>query len=96
MLVLEYKIKAKPNQYQAIEDAIHTTQFVRNQCLRYYWMDSPKESRQLHASRLKSAKPPTALAPQVGEPAHGTGSKINGLTLNKYSTELRNEFKKVH
>lgn len=61
MLVLEYKIKAKKKQQLAIEEAIRTTQFVRNKCLRF-WMDSPKES------------------------------KINGFALNKYSTELRNEF----
>ncbi|MFM6355311.1 MAG: transposase, partial [Planktothrix sp.] len=30
MRVLEYKIKGKPSQYQAIEQAIRTTQFVRN------------------------------------------------------------------
>ncbi|MEB3180367.1 MAG: transposase [Nostocaceae cyanobacterium] len=64
MLVLEYKIKGKSNQYQAIEDAIRTTQFVRNKCLRY-WMDAPKDA------------------------------KIKGFDLNKYSTELRNEFKFV-
>jgi putative transposase len=61
MLVLEYKVKAKSNQYKAIESAIRTTQFVRNKCLRY-WMDAPKET------------------------------KVNGFALNKYSTELRNEF----
>ncbi|GET43956.1 transposase, IS605 OrfB family protein [Microseira wollei NIES-4236] len=44
MLVLEYKVKAKPNQYQAIEEAIRTAQFVRNKCLRY-WMDAPKEAK---------------------------------------------------
>jgi putative transposase len=38
MFVLEYKIKAKPVQYRAIDEAIRTTQFVRNKCLRY-WMD---------------------------------------------------------
>ncbi|NJN09993.1 MAG: transposase [Richelia sp. RM2_1_2] len=64
MLVLEYKIKAKSSQCQAIEDAIRTTQFVRNKCLRY-WIDAPKDS------------------------------KINCFALNKYSTELRNEFKLV-
>jgi len=64
VLVLEYKVKAKPSQYQAIEDAIRTTQFVRNKCFRY-WMDASKES------------------------------KINCFALNKYSTELRNEFKFV-
>ena len=60
MLVLEYKVKGKPNQYQAIEEAIRTVQFVRNKCIRY-WMDAPKEA------------------------------KINSFSLNKYSTELRNE-----
>ncbi len=61
MLVLEYKIKAKPSQYRAIDEAIRTVQFVRNKCLRY-WMDAPSRS------------------------------KINRFALNKYSTELRNEF----
>ncbi len=64
MLVLEYKVKAKKLQYLAIEEAIKTTQFIRNKCLRY-WMDAPREA------------------------------KINRFALNKYSTELRNEFKFV-
>lgn len=61
MLVLEYKVKAKSNQYKAIDEAIRTVQFIRNKCLRY-WIDSPKEA------------------------------KIDRFSLNKYSTELRNEF----
>jgi putative transposase len=44
MLVLEYKVKGKPSQYQAIESAIRTTQFIRNKCIRY-WMDAPKEAK---------------------------------------------------
>lgn len=61
MLVLEYKVKAKKLQYLAIEEAVRTTQFIRNKCLRY-WMDAPREA------------------------------KIDRFALNKYSTELRNEF----
>ena len=61
MLVLEYKIKAKTQQYQAIDEAIRTVQFIRNKAIRY-WMDAPKDA------------------------------KINRFALNKYSTELRNEF----
>jgi putative transposase len=64
MLVLEYKVKAKQVQYQAIEEAIKTVQFIRNKCLRY-WMDAPREA------------------------------KIDRYALNKYSTELRQEFKFV-
>ena len=61
MLVLEYKIEAKTEEYKAIDEAIRTVQFVRNKCLRY-WMDAGKEA------------------------------KLNSFALNKYSTELRNEF----
>ena len=44
MLVLEYKVKAKKHQYNAISEAIRTTQFIRNKAIRY-WMDSPKEAK---------------------------------------------------
>ena len=64
MLTLEYKIKASVNQYKAIEEAIRTTQFVRNKSIRH-WMDSPQDA------------------------------KINRFSLNKYSTELRNEYQFV-
>ncbi|MEC4991300.1 MAG: transposase, partial [Oscillatoria sp. PMC 1068.18] len=39
MFVLEYKVKPKPQQVAAIEEAIRTSQFVRNQVLRF-WMDN--------------------------------------------------------
>ncbi len=39
MIVFEFKVKAKPTQYAAIEEAIRTSQFVRNKCLRH-WMDN--------------------------------------------------------
>ncbi|MEB3148699.1 MAG: transposase [Sphaerospermopsis sp.] len=44
MLVLEYKAKCNQCQKQAINEAIRTTQFVRNKAIRY-WMDSPKEAK---------------------------------------------------
>jgi putative transposase len=39
MFVLEFKVKAKKTQYRAIDEAIRTTQFIRNKCIRY-WMDN--------------------------------------------------------
>ena len=40
MLVLEFEVRhPKPHQFNAIDEAIRTAQFVRNQCLRY-WMDN--------------------------------------------------------
>jgi putative transposase len=39
MIVYEFKIKAKESQYRAIDEAIRTSQFIQNKCLRY-WMDN--------------------------------------------------------
>ncbi len=44
MIVYEFKVKAKQLQYQAIDEAIRTAQFVRNKCLRY-WMDGKNVTR---------------------------------------------------
>jgi len=41
MLVLEFKVKGKVQQYSAIDDAIRTFQFIRNKALRF-WMDNEK------------------------------------------------------
>jgi len=42
MIVLEYKLKGKEYQYNAIDDAIRTAQFIRNKAIRY-WMDHKGE-----------------------------------------------------
>ncbi|MFB2881491.1 RNA-guided endonuclease InsQ/TnpB family protein [Floridanema aerugineum] len=39
MIVYEFKLKGKVDQYKAVDDAIRTSQFIRNKCLRY-WMDN--------------------------------------------------------
>ena len=44
MLVFEFKSYGKQNQYNAVDEAIRTAQFIRNSCLRY-WMDNKKVSR---------------------------------------------------
>jgi len=33
MFVLEFKIQAKKTPYQALDEAIRTTQFIRNKCV---------------------------------------------------------------
>ncbi|MEH2325615.1 MAG: transposase [Nostoc sp.] len=44
MIVYEFKVKGKERQYRAIDEAIHTSQFVQNKCLRY-WMDNKSIGR---------------------------------------------------
>lgn len=41
MLVYEFKLKGKQQQFKLIDEAIRTALFVRNSCVRY-WMDNPK------------------------------------------------------
>jgi len=42
MIVLESKVKGRQNQYESIDEAIRTTQFIRNKAIRY-WMDAPRD-----------------------------------------------------
>jgi len=44
LLVLEFKIRAKAEQFALIDEAIRTAQFVRNSCLRY-WIDNKGVSK---------------------------------------------------
>ncbi|MCF2150750.1 transposase [Desmonostoc muscorum LEGE 12446] len=44
MIVYEFKIKGKDLQYRAIDEAIRTSQFIQNKCLRY-WMDNKNVGR---------------------------------------------------
>jgi len=44
MLVFEFKAYGKSSQFQAVNEAIRTAQFVRNSCLRY-WIDNPKKNK---------------------------------------------------
>ncbi|HZS75734.1 MAG TPA: transposase [Ktedonobacteraceae bacterium] len=39
MLIVEYKLRGNKARYQAIDEAIRITQFIRNKCLRL-WMDT--------------------------------------------------------
>ena len=39
MIILEFKLKGTPGQYQALDEAIRTTQFIRNKCVRL-WQDT--------------------------------------------------------
>ena len=39
MIVLEAKLKGTNEQYGRLDEAIRTSQFVRNSCIRY-WMDN--------------------------------------------------------
>ena len=54
MFILEYKLRGKQHQYQAIDEAIRTVQFVRNKCLRY-WEDNKGVGQKVIAHRNKES-----------------------------------------
>jgi putative transposase len=39
MVIVEFRLVGKPRQYRALDEAIRTTQFIRNKCVRY-WPDT--------------------------------------------------------
>src|SRR3989440_12125888 len=39
MIMLEFRLVGQPRQYTAIDEAIRTTQFIRNKCVRL-WQDT--------------------------------------------------------
>lgn len=39
MIVYEFKVKGKEDQYRAIDEAIQTSKFIQNKCLRY-WIEN--------------------------------------------------------
>ncbi len=43
-IIYDFQIKAKTKQYQAIDEAIRTSQFIQNKCLKY-WMDNQGVSK---------------------------------------------------
>ncbi len=94
MLVLEYKVKASKRQCKAIDEAIRTVQFICNKCLRY-WMDASKEAKLLPGRYLSWKVSSQPRAPFSEETDVNQPLKIDRFALNKYSTQLRNEFKFV-
>lgn len=44
MLVFEFKTYGKAKQFAAVDEAVRTTQFIRNKCIRL-WMDNPKTGK---------------------------------------------------
>ncbi len=44
MIVYEFKVKGKDQQYRAIDEAIRSAKFIQNKCLRY-WMDNKGVNR---------------------------------------------------
>ena len=59
MIVLEYKLKGKSEQFHRVDDAIRTAQFIRNKCIRL-WRDKKGINKTLmfrHNTELRATYP---------------------------------------
>src|SRR5262252_1696073 len=85
MLVYEYKLRLTRAQAAAIEEAIRTTQFIRNKCVRL-WMDGRGVSAtdlQLLCSRLAQESPfAAALNSQARQAAARAWAAIERFYTN--------------
>jgi putative transposase len=78
MLILEGKLKGKTDQYEALNQAIRTGQFVQNKCLRL-WMDSSKEDK---INRFALNKYCAVLA---SNPEYPWASKLNSMARQAHA-----------
>ncbi|MFB2922951.1 RNA-guided endonuclease TnpB family protein, partial [Aerosakkonema sp. BLCC-F2] len=71
MLVYEFKLKGKAQQYRLLDEAIRTALFIRNKCIKY-WLDNSKVGKydlsaycKVLASEFSFAKKLNSMARQA-------------------------------
>ena len=83
MLIYEYKLDGNKKQFQAIDEAIHTVQFIRNTCLRL-WMDSrgvSKNDLQIYCSTLAKEYP---FAQQLNSQARQASASRAWFAISRF------------
>lgn len=90
MLIYEYKLDGNAKQYQAIEEAIRTVQFIRNKCLRL-WMDGRSVSKndlQLHCAVLAKEFP---FATRLNSQARQASAERAWFAITKFYENCKNK-----
>jgi putative transposase len=95
MLVREAKLKdGTPEQYQALDEAIRTGQFIRNKCLRL-WMDAEKTSRAKMQSLCKSLAEEFPFAKKLNSMARQAHADRAWASVKRFYENCRNGIKPV-
>lgn len=93
MFVLEYKVRSpKPDQIQAIEEAIRTSGFVRNKVLRF-WMDNRgvgKTELFRYNTQIRAEYP---FVKELNSHACQTAVERTLKAINKFYDNCRNQIK---
>jgi putative transposase len=92
MIVYEFKVKAKESQYRAIDDAIRTSQFIQNKCLRY-WMDNKnvgKYDLNKHCAVLAAEFP---LADELNSMARQSAAECAWSAISRFYNNCKKKIK---
>ncbi|WP_246140373.1 RNA-guided endonuclease InsQ/TnpB family protein [Euhalothece natronophila] len=95
MLVREAKLKhATPQQYQALDNAIRTGQFIRNKCLRY-WMDNHGVGKSSMDSLCKELAQAFPFAKQLNSMARQAHAERAWIAIKRFYENCRNGVRPV-
>lgn len=89
MLVYEYKLDGNTQQYEAIEEAIRTVQFIRNKCLRK-WMDArgvSKNDLQCYCAELACEYP---FAARLNSQARQASADRTWFAISRFYDNCKN------
>lgn len=92
MLVLEMKIHAKPVQYEAMNEAIRTAQFIRNKALRY-WMDNKGVGKYQLSAYCKVLAAEFPFAHKLNSMARQSSADRAWAAISRFYTNCKNKVK---
>jgi len=89
MLVLEMKIHAKQAQYDAMNEAIRTAQFIRNKALRY-WMDNKGVGKYQLSAYCKVLAAEFPFAHKLNSMARQSSADRAWAAISRFYTNCKN------
>ena len=89
MLVLEMKIQAKQAQYNAMDEAIKTAQFIRNKALRY-WMDNKGVGKYQLSAYCKVLAAEFPFAHKLNSMARQSSADRAWAAISRFYTNCKN------
>ncbi|AEP13058.1 RNA-guided endonuclease InsQ/TnpB family protein [Chloracidobacterium thermophilum] len=91
MRVMEAKLlNGTAEQYQALDEAIRTAQFVRNKCVRY-WMDNKSVNKAVLYAHCKDLAKEFDFARKINSAARQASAERAWASISRFYTNCRNK-----
>ena len=88
MIVLEYKLKGKSEQFRRIDDAIRTAQFIRNKCISL-WRDNPGINKTLMFRHNTELRATYSWCHNLNSHACQVSVERAAKSIDKFSSDLK-------